>query len=567
MHKLGFILIVLLAIVRPSIAQNSPPVFISEYYNLLSSNLDTTGVYCDALIDSRIPEKAAFGYAGKGYLATLKSNFGSADSLFLTAEEILDTFNSHKDAELKGHIFLLKALRLIESHELEGAIKFLITITNICNGNCSNRLTYNVQSSLGRAYSLSNQHFKAIQISHDALNDFSQFLERSEDFRMKINYANEIIKLANFMFNLFLEDGEQYSNYLDSAQHYTDIADAYIETHNIQLLKRQIIVKYADNHFHGYKNYAVAKDYFEQALPFYEGENYKKRVEQILFRIAECHFELGEFEQTEEILNRQIEEQIWQEYQLLEFDALSYFYLFRIHADRGDVENAINNTVQYGEKIGNYYKAKNESDLKVNDLYHLESRAKEIKVYVENYNQQSHQKRLFAWLSLLLVAVIVITILFYVHTNKQKLKNIRELNRRIEDLQRDIDKTSSTKSSSLTDADARLLLIKLKELETQELYLRSDYSLNLVAQRLGTNTSYLSKTVNTFLELSFAEYSNRLKVNGIVNKLKKHRHYRNYTIDALAQEAGYKSVNAFNTNFKKLLKVTPSQYLKELVKT
>ena len=63
------------------------------------------------------------------------------------------------------------------------------------------------------------------------------------------------------------------------------------------------------------------------------------------------------------------------------------------------------------------------------------------------------------------------------------------------------------------------------------------------------------------MNISFVEYSNRLKINSIIQRLDHQKSLRNYTIEALAKEAGYKSVNAFNTNFKKLLKVTPSQYL------
>ncbi len=85
-----------------------------------------------------------------------------------------------------------------------------------------------------------------------------------------------------------------------------------------------------------------------------------------------------------------------------------------------------------------------------------------------------------------------------------------------------------------------------------------------MAKKLGTNPNYLSKVVNQYMKMSFSEYSNKLKIAKIVALLKERKHLRNYTIDALAKEIGYKSTNAFNSNFKKLLKVTPSQFLKKL---
>nr|WP_246431432.1 helix-turn-helix domain-containing protein [Winogradskyella flava] len=104
------------------------------------------------------------------------------------------------------------------------------------------------------------------------------------------------------------------------------------------------------------------------------------------------------------------------------------------------------------------------------------------------------------------------------------------------------------------------------DLEKEELYLKPNYTLNLLAKKLNTNSTYLSETVNKNLGMSFSTYTNKLRINNIVSKMQISKHLRNYTIEALAKEAGYKSVNSFNNNFKKLLKITPSQYLKEIRK-
>lgn len=566
MNRLLVILAVLTVLSEQLIAQQNTQNYITEYYRLISVNRDSTSRLCDQLIETNHPNNKAFGYAGKAHLSTLTSDFTRADELFKKAELDLYNYESGETIELKGHIQLFKALRFIESHELEEAIKILSEISSFCNNDCSFLLTNKVQSALGRSYSLSNQHLNALQISHVSLNSISALLEDSEDSNLKDMYARALINAANRSINLYMSDRGKFSEYLDSAKYFTGQAKTYIDNNGIDHLQRQIISKYVDINFHVEENYVEAKFYLEKALPLYEGKGYTKKVEQIKFLLAQCFYELNQYDSAENILTRQLNKKIWSEYQLLKFDHLAHYYLFRIYAEKGDSEKALSNAIKYGEKIGEYYRVKNKSDLKVNDLYHSDTKAKEMKVYIDNYHQQSYQKRLFALLSLLLMVIIIFTILYYVRANKKKIKNIRELNRRIAELPHDIDKTSNSKGSSLTDAEARLLLNKLKQLEQQELYLKSDYGLNLVAQTLGTNTSYLSKTVNTYLEVSFAEYSNRLKVNSIVNKIKKHRYYRNYTIDALANEAGYKSVNSFNTNFKKLLKVTPSQYLKELNK-
>ncbi len=168
----------------------------------------------------------------------------------------------------------------------------------------------------------------------------------------------------------------------------------------------------------------------------------------------------------------------------------------------------------------------------------------------------------------LLIIIICFISIYFFSLKKRDKENINNLNLRIKEFQNDLSKQNidTSKNSSLTDESALKLLKKLKTLEKDELFLQPNYTLNMVTKKLQTNSSYLSKTVNKYLGVTFVEYTNKLKINSILFKLEKQKNLRNYTIDALAQEAGYKSANSFNSNFKKILKVTPSQYLKELKK-
>ena len=172
MYKIGLILIVLTSFGKQLNAQQNGKTYAAEYYRLISVSRDSTSRFCEQLIASDSPGKMAFGYAGKAHLATLNSNFELADDWFEKADLALRTFESDQTLELKGHILLLKALRLIESHELEEAINLLSEVSNFCNEDCSFLLTNKVQSALGRSYSLSSQHFNALQISHVSLKPF-----------------------------------------------------------------------------------------------------------------------------------------------------------------------------------------------------------------------------------------------------------------------------------------------------------------------------------------------------------------------------------------------------------
>ena len=173
--------------------------------------------------------------------------------------------------------------------------------------------------------------------------------------------------------------------------------------------------------------------------------------------------------------------------------------------------------------------------------------------------------QIYFYLFLIALMMASFLVVYLIRTKKRDRKNIRQLNLRITQLLTDFrQKNDSSSKSALSDKNAEMLLKKLKALEEEELFLQPNYTLNLVAKKLKTNSSYLSETVNKYLDMTFVEYSNQLRINSIVTKLNHQKRYRNYTIGALAQEAGYKSVNSFNYHFKKILKVTPTQYLKSL---
>jgi AraC-like DNA-binding protein len=199
---------------------------------------------------------------------------------------------------------------------------------------------------------------------------------------------------------------------------------------------------------------------------------------------------------------------------------------------------------------------KNVESIFLEESIYLEERKEELlKLEAEVY--------FYLFLALFVVAFFLAFYLIYIR--KRSEKNIQQLSERIAELQAKISKKNEpSQKSTLSDKNALKLIEKLKNLEKEELFLQPNYTLNEVAKKLKTNSSYLSETVNKYLDVTFVEYSNRLRIKSILKRLEKQKHLRNYTIDALAHESGYKSVTSFNYHFKKMLKVPPSQYLEQL---
>jgi AraC-like DNA-binding protein len=106
----------------------------------------------------------------------------------------------------------------------------------------------------------------------------------------------------------------------------------------------------------------------------------------------------------------------------------------------------------------------------------------------------------------------------------------------------------------------------LKKLEKSKDYLKADFKLAYVAKKLNTNTVYLSHYFNAILKHSFSDYVQNLRMEYVLTKLRDNNQFRLYTLQAIAEEIGYKNANTFVTVFKKTTGISPSFYIKELNK-
>jgi len=117
---------------------------------------------------------------------------------------------------------------------------------------------------------------------------------------------------------------------------------------------------------------------------------------------------------------------------------------------------------------------------------------------------------------------------------------------------------------SIDEEKVNEILLKLKKLESQKYFLRQDCTLHNMAKKLKTNTSYLSKIVNTHLNKTFSTYINELRINYVIIELKHNKQLRAYSTKAIAQELGYKKAASFTKYFKEATGITPVVYIKKI---
>jgi AraC-like DNA-binding protein len=97
----------------------------------------------------------------------------------------------------------------------------------------------------------------------------------------------------------------------------------------------------------------------------------------------------------------------------------------------------------------------------------------------------------------------------------------------------------------------------------EQLYLASDLSLSVLAEKLKTTSNNLSWVLNKVYQKNFYEFVNEYRVRDFINRIKNDEH-KQLTIFSIALEVGFNSKSTFNKAFKTITQETPSAYIKKI---
>ena len=92
-------------------------------------------------------------------------------------------------------------------------------------------------------------------------------------------------------------------------------------------------------------------------------------------------------------------------------------------------------------------------------------------------------------------------------------------------------------------------------------FLESNLTLNVIAEKLETNRSYISRIINTVYGMNFNDYINKLRINEACTIICNNTN-PNFTIDHLFSEVGFTGKSTFYAAFKKYSGVTPAVFFK-----
>lgn len=91
-------------------------------------------------------------------------------------------------------------------------------------------------------------------------------------------------------------------------------------------------------------------------------------------------------------------------------------------------------------------------------------------------------------------------------------------------------------------------------------FLKPNFDLNWAAREIGTNRSYLSKSINS-QGFGFSEYINKLRIKEVIKIFENENDIRNnLSLPEIASEVGFNTVSVFYNSFHKETEMTPSQF-------
>ena len=323
-------------------------------------------------------------------------------------------------------------------------------------------------------------------------------------------------------------------------------------------------------------DYAGAKRYLDNALSFgsdniggnlvltylYYGDYYQRQGS---YRRALDMYMTG-LKLAEELYQNSFYQKISETYQAMGDYAMAMQYYQEFHA--------------LSQKQFDAEKERSLNEMKVQ--YDIEKKETEIAM---SKLQLLHERRkvLIMW-AVVLVAVAGLFAMVYVFRRRNKLyfdivkqsqkairakEQLREMPRQIVVSKDDYSVEEENgigkyANSTLSIQRSAELMMHLEHMmETEKLYRDNELNVDKLAEKVGSNRSYLSRIINEHFGLNFNNYINKYRIEEAVQILSDVDN--DVPLKALAFELGFNNLTSFYNSFQKEIGIPPSQYRKKVI--
>ncbi len=471
------------------------------------------------------------------------------------ADSIINITKNKKYIRHPASSYLLKGNVDYELGNYKSALDFYLEASKYAKENGNESLFWVTKFNIG----LLKNNIDEKEEAQTIFINYSKFLEQNKkEYKSSKNYSKVLFAIA---------DSFIQSKQLDSAGKYIDIGIK-------QTLKNNDLSSYSNfvgtsgvHHFFLEKYYIAIDSLKKGKRLIQKYQKVKTRIATCDYYIARSYASTGEIEKS--IVHfKKVDSILMQTKDVIPQLMDTYDYLIDYYKSKKNHEKqieCIRKQIKL-DSIGNkdrVYLGKN--IYKKFDTYELISEKNILTKQLEKHKFLDQTK-------IVILIIVFITLLFlffysirrnYIHKrrfqdlfNQYQNKNFLSIDQVVV--------VPKKVNIDISDQVVTQILEQLHNFESSNRFSKEQYTLNSLAKELNTNSAYLSKIINAYKNVNFSTYINDLRIDFTVDQLIKNKSLRCFTIEAIAEEVGFKNRQSFSAAFYKKKGVYPSSFIKSL---
>ncbi len=220
--------------------------------------------------------------------------------------------------------------------------------------------------------------------------------------------------------------------------------------------------------------------------------------------------------------------------------------------------------IKYDSVTNAKYSKLDQNLVKNYDTARLIDAKNELIQKIKNENRRSTSKIIIFGIA----SLLLITTMYLIYYKRRRLLDKKELDQKLLEYKNDKQGNNKPKNKGkeleLSEDIVNEILKRLENFEDNKSFLKRNLTMTKVAKELKTNSTYLSKVINTHKKKNFANYINDLRIEYCIHRLKSDKKFRLYSIKSIAEESSFNNVQSFSNAFLKTTGEYPSDFIKTI---
>ncbi len=516
-------------------------------------------------------------------LIALSSNAHN-DSLYRKFYEELETISKTlNDPFINARYNSIKALTIVKKGDVLEGIKYYLKADSIYKSINNDIWRVHVLAALGKNYAIQSEYDRSFQYYLNAI-------ELAKQNHMNHSLSNCYLGLSRLYLKI-----KQYDNAIQttkelekltiSTKHKARVYESYAiiyaeqkmwkEAEKYMLLSLQVkelinnpsAIAVAKNNlgtlYTRKKDYEKAEKYYSEALNLRYNYGLKGTgLLRNLNNLGDLYLNQGKENKAIKLFKEAIK--FTTDNPNLRLSSHAHLQLAEIYESQELFKQSIKHYLIFADEEKELNEEKAEQNLaKLMVEYDSENQKR---IIVLQKKEMEQKKIAMIWLIIAIVLIIVSTliVLRWYYFQKKSLEKDIEQQKKINIQQLEI-KQLKERIENYASNDQNVLINKLIDLlDNQKIFTDSSLSLDKLARKINTNTSYLSNAINSEFGCNFKTLICKYRIDYCKKIIKENSEF-DLPIKQVASEAGFVSISTFYSSFKKETGITPVQY-RQLIK-